>query len=197
MSPRFPAIAIAAASRRFTPRRVRERSETTGEERRLERDNDRDWSCFSRGDCDALSCDGMSRRGKRHSTVEGPIDVERIVNPRVLRKERCDAPWPRGMGGSRVQRIVNAVLRVTGGPGAKTTFDLPVRDVRPVTLNADQRRPDRLRERVVAVVPALPAGLVYLDVARIAAWRRIEFTKADAESAGARAQRAEIGGIHL
>ena len=49
----------------------------------------------------------------------------------------------------------------------ESSLDLAVHDIRPIALNANQRRADTIAKGVVRVVPAIPNGLLNLLVARV------------------------------
>src|SRR5688572_13171514 len=64
----------------------------------------------------------------------------------------------------------------------ESTFDFRIRDVRPLTLYADQRCSNWSIEATIRILPAPPYRLLDLVIARIAAGRRIDFRKANSQS---------------
>src|SRR5262249_3344223 len=117
--------------------------------------------------------------------------------PRVLGKQRGDAPGTRRMKGPRVKGVVGILGALAVCERRELAFDLAIDDVRPVSLNADERCSSRSVERAVRIVPARPYRRVNLIVPWFLADRRLELGEPDAQSPRAAEQAGQIGRVHL
>src|SRR6185369_4617888 len=130
------------------------------------------------------------------SPLEGPVDVERPVRSCVLGEERRDTPRSRQAHRAGIEGTVGTSRLDTHG-SREAPLDLRIHEVRPVALDADQRRARWLLECVIRIVAALARRELHLLIARLAALPRVDLAEPESQSAAAGEQHRQIRRIDL